>query len=163
MLKWLRRSDSNWHTLVYETKKLPLLPYRNILLEFPLTNIYLFNYSITERTSLSIKLRPLYFLSLSKLVQDCLLANFTHHSDCLYQFSIHTKKCSVFLSRLSYFNLVMSYSSFSRTSREIVLFSITYIASYLLDMSCRLIVHCTVYCDYDNSSILLNDKYLHII
>ena len=52
----------------------------------------------------------------------------------------------------------MSYSSFSRTSREIALFSITYIASYLLHMSCRLTVHCTVYCDYDNSSVLLNDN-----
>ena len=59
---------------------------------------------------------------------------------------------------LSYFNLVMSYSSFSRTSREIALFSITYIASYLLNMSYRLIVHSTVYCGYDNSSVLLSDN-----
>nr|DAI07395.1 MAG TPA: hypothetical protein [Bacteriophage sp.]DAX01486.1 MAG TPA: hypothetical protein [Bacteriophage sp.] len=40
---------------------------------------------------------------------------------------------------MGYFNLVMSYSSLSRTSREIALFSITYIASYLLDMRYRLI------------------------
>lgn len=52
----------------------------------------------------------------------------------------------------------MSYSYLSITSREIVLFSITYIASYLLNMSYRLIVHCTVYCDYNNSSILLSDN-----
>ena len=62
------------------------------------------------------------------------------------------------LSRLGYFNLVMSYSSFLGASREIALFSITYIASYLLNMSCRLIAHCAVYCDYDNSSILLSDN-----
>ena len=68
------------------------------------------------------------------------------------------KKTFCKLSCLGYFNLVMSYSSFSRTSREIVLFSITYIASYLLNMGYRLIAHCAVYCDYDNSSILLSDN-----
>lgn len=52
----------------------------------------------------------------------------------------------------------MSYSSLSRTSREIVLFSLTCIASCLLNMSYRLILHCSVYCDYDNSSVLLSDK-----
>ena len=52
----------------------------------------------------------------------------------------------------------MSYSRVSSTSREIVLFSITYIASYLLDMGYRLIAHCAVYYDYDNSSILLSDN-----
>lgn len=65
---------------------------------------------------------------------------------------------SDFISTLSYFNLVMSYSFFSETSREIVLFSFTYIASYLLNMSYRLILHCSVYCDYDNSSVLLSDN-----
>ena len=59
---------------------------------------------------------------------------------------------------LSYFNLVMSYSSFSRTSREIALFSITYIASYLLNMRYRLIDYQSVYCGYDNSSVLLSDN-----
>lgn len=63
-----------------------------------------------------------------------------------------------FISTLSYFNLVMSYSFFSETSREIVLLSFTYIASYLLNMSYRLILHCSVYCDYDNSSVLLSDN-----
>lgn len=52
----------------------------------------------------------------------------------------------------------MSYILFSEYSREIVLFGITYIASYLLDMGYRLIAHCAVYCDYDNSSILLSDN-----
>lgn len=63
-----------------------------------------------------------------------------------------------FLSRLGYFNLVMSYSSLSRTSREIVLFSITYIASHLLNMRYRLIPNLGVYSDYDNSSILLSNN-----
>lgn len=52
----------------------------------------------------------------------------------------------------------MSYSSFSRTSREIALFSITYIASYLLNMRYRLIDNLSVYCGYDNSSVLLSDN-----
>lgn len=59
---------------------------------------------------------------------------------------------------LGYFNLVMSYSSLSRTSREIALFSITYIASHLLHMRYRLIDNLSVYCGYDNSSVLLSDK-----
>ena len=125
-----------------------------IHLDFRLTNYYLLNYSITERTSLSIKLRPLYFLPFFKLVQDWLLVNFTHHSEC-FEFPILTL---LFYLELSYFNLVMSYILFSEYSREIVLFSITYIASYLLDMGYRLIAHCAVYCDYDNSSILLSDN-----
>ena len=65
---------------------------------------------------------------------------------------------SDFISKLSYFNLVMSYSFFSETSREIVLFSFTYIASYLLNMSYRLIDYQSVYYDYDNSSVLLSDN-----
>ena len=52
----------------------------------------------------------------------------------------------------------MSYILFSEYSREIVLFSITYIASYLLNMGYRLVPNLGVYCDYDNSSILLSDN-----
>ena len=74
---------------------------------------------------------------------------------CFLEFQILTL---LFYLELSYFNLVMSYILFSEYSREIALFSITYIASYLLDMSYRLIVHCTVYYGYDNSSILLSDN-----
>lgn len=59
---------------------------------------------------------------------------------------------------LSYFNLVMPYSDFSITSQEIVLFGITYIALPLPKASYRLIPNLGVYCDYDNSSILLNDN-----
>ena len=81
--------------------------------------------------------------------------SFRHCFVCIY-FQLIQNCCK--LSRLSYFNLVMSYSRVSSTSREIVLFSITYIASYLLDMGYRLIPNLGVYCDYDNSSILLSDN-----
>ena len=98
-------------------------------------------------------------MPLSKHIWDWLPINFTHHSEFSLFDNLHLSKLFIcFLSRLGYFNLVMSYILFSEYSREIVLFSITYIASYLLNMSCRLIAHCAVYCDYDNSSILLSDN-----
>ena len=76
---------------------------------------------------------------------------------CLYQFSIHTKLLCK-LSRLGYFNLVMSYSFFSETSREIVLLALPTLLYTCYSISYRLIVHSTVYYDYDNSSILLSDN-----
>ena len=79
------------------------------------------------------------------------------HSSFRNCFNLQSKHFPYYLE-LSYFNVVMSYILFLEYSREIALFSITYIASCLLDMSYRLIVHSTVYCDYDNSSILLSDN-----
>ena len=53
----------------------------------------------------------------------------------------------------------MSYSYFLITSREIVLFSITYIALLLLKVSYRLIPNLGVYFDYDNSSALYSNNH----
>ena len=76
----------------------------------------------------------------------------------MYQFPIHTKSVFCKLSRLGYFNLVMSYSFFSETSREIVLLALPTLLYTCYSIRYRLIVHSTVYCDYDNSSILLSDN-----
>ena len=62
------------------------------------------------------------------------------------------------LSRLSYFNLVISYSFLSETSREIVLLALPTLLYTCYSISYRLIVHSTVYYDYDNSSILLSNN-----
>lgn len=53
----------------------------------------------------------------------------------------------------------MSYSYLLITSQEIVLFSITYIALSLQLIRYRLIPHCGVYYDYDNSSVLLSNNF----
>ena len=70
----------------------------------------------------------------------------------------YKKAFSVNYLALGYFNLVMSYSFFSETSREIVLLALPTLLYTCYSISCRLIVHSTVYYDYDNSSILLSDN-----
>lgn len=95
---------------------------------------------------------------MSKLVWDCLPINFTHHSDnvCIKIHLIPNLFCK--LSRLGYFNLVMSYSFFSETSREIVLLALPTLLYTCYSIRYRLIPNLGVYCDYDNSSILLSDN-----
>lgn len=87
-------------------------------------------------------------------MQDWLLANFTHHSEFVFSKTL----LSVIISTLGYSNLVMSYIPLLRSSREIVLLALPTLLYTCYSISYRLIVHSTVYYDYDNSSILLSDN-----
>lgn len=108
---------------------------------------------------MSIRELLLYFLPLSSSCKIAYLQISPIIHNFLFVEKINLNQFVLFYLVLGYFNLVMSYSPLSRTSREIALFSFTCISSYLLHMGYRLIDYQPVYFGYDNSTALLNDKF----
>ena len=113
-----------------------------ILLDFRLTKQHLLNYSVTVRVSLSTSERP--YTSYPFQAHMRLITHKFHPSfrNCFDNTNINNSFC--FYLELGYFNLVMSYSTFYCTSREIALFSITYIGYTLLKVHIQ--AYCTLYC-----------------
>lgn len=108
----------------------PFICYILILLDFRLTKYYLLNYSATTRISLSTSELPN-----TSYPCQAQMRMFTHKFHPSFRFFFDNnfiKFASVFYLELGYFNLVMSYSVFYYTSREMALFSVTYIGYTLL-------------------------------